>query len=329
MAAAAVRRTGFEVALQGLADAVNGAFEARVVVVGVVGVQRGGDVAAGLRLPFDEAPKAEDEVAVFQGACQFAVIDVRRADAFVDVLCGEVVAQHARGARVAVLAAQAVKEGTAAAVERLDERGVGQREAGLARAVVVVIGVEEAGFGVNVVGKRGVGGGHVFLYLAVRQEDLRQQSAAAIEQGAEEDKQGVGVPRQGGVVGQRGVDGDDQRAEGDGAVAQADRAHEGEGEGHQQHGDDVGERAAQGELHRERGGGKGGEDDAQVFDAPAQAVVQIHQAAGDDAEDEWHGELRDVEQADGERGGADAEEYGQGGDEADAWQEFFHGYGGG
>ena len=125
--AAAVGQAGVKVALQRLADAVDGAFQARVVVVAVVVVQGCGDVAARLRLPFDQPPVAEDEVAVFQFFCQFAVIDVGGADAFVDVLRGEVVAQHPRGARVAVLAAHPVKEGAAAAVKGLDERGVGER----------------------------------------------------------------------------------------------------------------------------------------------------------------------------------------------------------
>ena len=85
----------------------------------------------------------------------------------------------------------------------------------------------------------------------------------------------------------------------------------------------------EGELHGERGGGKGGEDDAEVFDAATQAVVQIDQAASDDAEDKRHRQLRGIEIPDGERGDADAEEHGQGGDEADVGQDFFHGRAGG
>ena len=244
--------------MQGLAQAVAVAFEAGVAVVGAVLVQGGCDVATGLCLAFDEVPEAVRQVAVFVFFCEFAVVNVRRADAFVDVLGGEVVAQHPCGARVAVLAAHPVVKGAAALVEGLDEGGVRARELGLPPAVVVVVRVEVAGFGVNVVGKCGVGGGHVFLHLAVREGELHDERAAAVNEGAGEDEQRVGVPRLGGVVGERGVDGDGQPTEGDGTVTQPGGPHVGEGEGHQQHGDDVGDGVIEGELHGERGGSKGG-----------------------------------------------------------------------
>ena len=255
---------------------------------------------------------------------EFAVVDVRRADAFVDVLGGEVVAQHPCGARVAVLATHPVVKGAAALVEGLDEGGVRARKLGLPPAVVVIVRIEVAGFGVDVVGKRGVGDSHVFLHLAVREGELHDERAAAVNEGAGEDEQRVGVPRLGGVVGERGVDGDGQPAEGDGAVTQPGGSHVGEGEGHQQHGDDVGDGVVEGELHGERGGSKGGEDDAEVVDAPAQAIVEVGEAAGDNAEDERHGVMRDVERPDDEGGSADAEDDGQGRDEVGVGQGDFH-----
>ncbi|SUA25385.1 Uncharacterised protein [Neisseria gonorrhoeae] len=92
------------------------------------------------------------------------VVDVGGADAFVDVLGGEVVAQHFGGARVAVFAAQTVKQGGTALVEGGDDAGVAHGEVDVAVAYPgCLIGVEEVGFGFEVAAECFVGVGDAFL----------------------------------------------------------------------------------------------------------------------------------------------------------------------
>ena len=79
----------------------------------------------------------------------------------------------------------------------------------------------------------------------------------------------------GGVVGQRGVHRHRQRTEGDGAVAQADRADHGENEGQQGHYRQKHPGPPQCGLHRQRGHGKGRQRHCRIFQTARQHVVQI------------------------------------------------------
>ena len=95
--------------------------------------------------------------------------------AFVDVLGGEVIAQHTGGARMAVLAAYAVEQRAAAEVEGVDDAAVfhGQGDLALFQAVCFV-GVEKNGFGIEIRTQCRIGFGHGFLHRAVRQQDVQQ-----------------------------------------------------------------------------------------------------------------------------------------------------------
>ena len=119
---------------EGLAAAFHRASEAFAVCVVFAVPQGGGNVAACLPLHFEQAADAEDEVGVFEDVGQLGVVGVGGADAFVYVLGGEVVAQHFGGARVAVFATQAVKQGGAALVEGSDDAGVAHGKIDLAVA---------------------------------------------------------------------------------------------------------------------------------------------------------------------------------------------------
>ena len=111
--------------------------------------------------------------------------DVAGAGALVDVLRGKVIVQHAGGARVAVLAAHAVKQGASHLVEGGNHLAVlhGQRDLPLLE-LVGVVGVEELGFDVEIARELGVGGGHAVLHGAVRQNEVQQQGVTAVEQRA-------------------------------------------------------------------------------------------------------------------------------------------------
>ena len=140
--------------------------------------------------------------------------DVAGAGALVDVLRGKVVVQHAGGARVAVLAAHAVKQGAAHLVEGGDYFAVlhGQRDLPLLD-LVGVVGVEELGFDVEIARELGIGGGHAVLHGAVRQNEVQQQGVAAVEQRAAQNQQGVGIPNHAVVDGEDGIERHHQRAE--------------------------------------------------------------------------------------------------------------------
>ena len=242
--------------------------QAGVAFVGAVVAQAVGNVAAGLCLQFHQAQEAENQVAVFQFVRHGAVVYVAGTGAFVDVLGGEVITQHTGGARMAVLAAYAVEQRAAAEVEGVDDAAVfhGQGDLALFQAVCFV-GVEKTGFGVEVVAQRGIGIGHGFLHRAVRQQDVQQQGNRVVKRCAAQDHQRVDVPGGGvgGVVGQGGVHRHRQRAEGDGAVAQADRADHGENEGQQGHHRQKHPGPSQRSLHRQRGHGKSRQRHRRIF----------------------------------------------------------------
>ena len=191
-----------------------------------------------------------------------------------DVLRGKVVVQHAGGARVAVLAAHAVKQGAAHLVEGGDYFAVlhGQRDLPLLK-LVGVVGVEELGFDVEIARQLGVGGGHAVLHGAVRQNKMQQQGVAAVEQRAAQNQQGVGIPNHAVVDGEDGVERHHQRAEGDGAVAQADGAGQGKHEGEQRHRGQKQQRLAERKLHGKRGDAEGGNGGEQILNAAGEAVV--------------------------------------------------------
>ena len=166
---------------EGLAAAFHRASEAFAVCVVFAVPQGGGNVAARLSLHFEQAADAEDEVGVFKGIGQLGVVGVGGADAFVYVLGGEVIAQHFGSARVAVFAAQAVKQGGAALVEGSDDAGVAHGEVDLAVAEPGgFVGIEKVGFGVKIAAECFVGVGDAFLDGAVREDDLENECAGAV-----------------------------------------------------------------------------------------------------------------------------------------------------
>ncbi len=168
-----------------MAAAFDGASEAFAVNVVFACAQGLCGVAAGLSLHFEQAVDAEDDVGVFEFFGHLLVVDVGGADAFVDVLGGEVVAQHFGGARVAVFAAQTVKQGGTALVEGGDDAGVAHGEVDVAVAYPgCLIGVEEVGFGFEVAAECFVGVGDAFLDGAVGQDDLEQDDGGAVQYGA-------------------------------------------------------------------------------------------------------------------------------------------------
>ena len=97
------------------------------------------------------------------------------------VLRAEVVAQHFGGTRMAVLAAQPVKEGAAALVEGSNHAGVAHGQVDLAVAQPCgFVGIEKVGFGIEVVAECVVGVGDGFLDGAVGQDDLEDQGVDAV-----------------------------------------------------------------------------------------------------------------------------------------------------
>ena len=147
------------------------------------------------------------------------------------------------------------------------------------------VGVKKAGFAVQVIGKGIVGTSDVFLHGAMGEQKVREQGKQRVKQRADDDEQRVEIGRGVRVVGERGVDGNGKRAKGYGAIARARRAKQGE---HKRNG---GERDGQGdgvvkrELHRKGADGKRHHGKHHVFKLAREPVIQIHQAAGDDAED--------------------------------------------
>ena len=137
-----------------------------------------------------------------------------------DVLGDEVIAQHFGGARVAMLPAHSVKQGVAAKVEAADDAAVGHGKLDLLLVVFVdFIGVKKAGFAVQIIGKGIISLGDVFLHGAMREHDVRQQGEQGVQQRADDNQQRVEIGRGVRVVSERGVDGDGERAKGDGAIA--------------------------------------------------------------------------------------------------------------
>ncbi len=168
-----------------MAAAFDGAAEAFAVNVVFACAQGLCGVAAGLSLHFEQAVDAEDDVGVFEFFGHLLVVDVGGADAFVYVLGGEVVAQHFGGARVAVFAAKAVKQGGTALVEGGDDAGVAHGEVDVAVAYPFgFVGIEKVGFSFEVAAECVVGVGDAFLDGAVGQDDLEQDDGGAVQYGA-------------------------------------------------------------------------------------------------------------------------------------------------
>ena len=212
-------------------------------------------------------------------------MDVAGTDALVDVLRGVVAAQQADGARMAVLTAHAVKQGAAALVEGGGYRTVAHRQRDLLLFEMFgFVGVEKIGFGGEKVRQRAVGGGHIVLHRPVGKDDVGQQRAQAVEQSSTQNQQRRLVPRRGVIVGERGIHRHRQRAESDGAVALAGRAEKGKNKRLHGHHRGIGRRPADHRFHRQRRHGKGQQGIDDVFQLAGQAVVQIHQAAGNHAQ---------------------------------------------
>ena len=148
------------------------------------------------------------------------------------------------------------------------------------------VGIKKAGFAVEIISKGIIGLGNVFLHGAMGEQKVREQGKQRVQQRADDDEQRVEIGRGVRVVGERGVDGNGKRAKRNGAIARARCAKQGE---HKRNG---GERDGQGdgvvkrELHRKGADGKRYHGKHHVFKLACEPVVQIHQAAGDDAEDE-------------------------------------------
>ena len=111
------------------------------------------------------------------------------------------------------------------------------------------VGVEKAGFSIEIIAERGIGVGHVFLHRTVWKHQVAQYRQQAVHRGAKQDHQGAGIPTVVGVVAQGGVHRHRQRAESNGAVTQADRAEHGKQKGHQRHGGGKQHRLAKRELY--------------------------------------------------------------------------------
>ena len=215
---------------------------------------------------------------------------MRRADALVNILRGEIIAQHALGARVAVLAPHAVKQGAAALVEGFDNGGVFHRQPDLAAFQKLgFIGVEKHRFGIEIAAQRGIGIGHALLHRPVRENNVKEQRHGAVEQRAQQNHKRVYKPGHFGRVGERGIGGHGQRAESNGAVAQPHRAQQGKAESERRHRQHKRQPLAHRQLHAQRGDGKSAHGENDVFQTAGEAVVQIHQAAGDDAQHKRHG----------------------------------------
>ena len=241
--------------------------------------------AAGAGLQAQQAAQAENQVAVLHLLGKGLVMHVAGTDAFVNVLCGEIITQHFGGARMTVLAAHPVKQGATGVVECFDDARVahGQRDLPLFQ-MFDFVGVEKFGFGFQIGGQCGVGIGHAVLHGAVRKEDVGEQGGTAIQQRAAQNQQAVHIQRRLRVVRERGIDGNGERAEGDGAEARSGGPQKGKHEGEQREGERYPDRVLEGELDRQRGDGEGDNGEAEIFEFAGQPVVQIHQATSDNAQ---------------------------------------------
>ncbi|MNZ54296.1 hypothetical protein D3C78_721940 [compost metagenome] len=83
-----------------------------------------------------------------------------------------------------------------------------------------------------------------------------------------------------------GVDRENQRGRGDGAVAFAQRAEHGQGKTGQGQGADKNQRVGEQQLHRQCGNGKTHQGDREGIQAPLPAVIGLGQGAGDDAQEQ-------------------------------------------
>ena len=186
---------------------------------------------------------------------------------------------------MAVLAAHPVEQGAAGMVECFDDARVAHGQCDLPLFQMFdFVGVEKFGFGFQIGGQCGIGIGHAVLHGAVREEDVGEQGGAAIQQRAAQNQQAVHIQRRLRVVRERGIDGNGERAEGDGAEARSGGPQKGKHEGEQREGERYPDRMLEGELDRQRGDGEGDNGEAEVFEFAGQPVVQIHQAAGDNAQ---------------------------------------------
>lgn len=227
-----------------------------------------------------------------------------------------------------VLAAHPVKQGATGVVECFDDACVahGQRDLPLFQ-MFDFVGVEKFGFGFQIGGQRGVGIGHAVLHGAVRKEDVGEQGSAAIQQRAAQNQQAVHIQRRLRVVGERCIDGNGQRAEGDGTEACSGGAQKGEYESQQCEGNRDSDRVLEGELDRQRGDSEGNDGETEVFQFAGQSVVQIHQTAGDDAQKQRRKIRAPVVGIHNDAGNAAAEQNGKAVDEFGINRRRFHGAG--
>ena len=145
---------------------------------------------------------------------------------------------------------------------------------------------------------------------------MQQQRGAAVHQRAAQNQQRIQIPGQAGVVGEHRIKRHHQRAEGNGAVAGADGADEGEHKSQPRHHQTETPGLAESELHRQRRHRKRGHSNDHVFDTAGEAVVQIHQPSGNNAQHQRHTQLRQPPIPHRPRRHADAEQQRQGGNHA-------------
>ena len=156
---------------------------------------------------------------------------------------------------------------------------------------------------------------------------MGEQCGAAIQQRAAQNQQAVHIQRRLRVVRERGIDGNGERAEGDGAKARSGGAQKGKHEGEQREGERYSDRMLEGELNRQRGDGEGDNGKAEVFEFAGQPVVQIHQAAGDNAQKQRRKIRAPVVGIHNNAGNAAAEQNGKAVDEFGVNWRRFHGAG--
>ena len=191
---------------------------------------------------------------MFQPVGEIAVFHMARADALVQILCGQIILQHTHGARVAVLAAQAVKQGAAALVERIDDGGVFHCQRHFfAGQIIGFVGVEKLRFHHHQFTQLAPSPCHVFLHRPVRQQQMQHQRAQAVKHGAAHNHQRINIPWNVRQIGEHGVHHHQQGAKGNGAVAHIQRPGHGNGEGGGGHQGGKQPRLLHGELHQQRG----------------------------------------------------------------------------
>ena len=303
--------------LPGVLQAGEGAVKNRVVTVRIFLQECACHTSTGAALQTDEAGDAEDGVAVGKGGSEFAVVGVAGADAFVDILGNEVVAQLALAARLQGLSAKANKESVAALVESGDDVLAFVGETGLGFVeVVAFVGIEEGSFGGDIVGQCTIGGSEGSLHRTLRVEEMEDKGAELVDEGAGDEEQSVQRPGDVLLLAQDGVEGNGECAECEGAVAPVEGAEEGSGKGDGGHHRDHRPGMAACELYGDGGGGEGDEHKEEVLQAAADAVIHVGEATGDDAEHEGDAVVGAFEKADSEGDENAGDKDGQGGKDA-------------